>query len=1231
MTYLKYLIPVLIIGTLSSCASVKPYYNKEHKEWKQVQMPDTGLKHTVYLIGDAGKATNEMPQIKAIKKQIGNSDTNTTLVFLGDNIYPAGLPEKDAEDRKASEKYLKAQLEVTKINKGNSYFVAGNHDWNYMRAGGFKAIKRQQDFIEDYNKQAFFEPKPGCAGPKVVKLSDGLVLVLIDSQWWFHDLAKDDKIDTKCKTDSKTEFIERLNDVFAEHEDDIVIFANHHPFKTNGPHGGFYTPSDHLFPFRALNKSLWIPLPGLGSIYPVYRKVFGSKQDVNHPLYQSYINEIERQIKEDNAPVIIASGHEHNLQFFHEGNINYVVSGSGSKLNYVKRGGDASFAHQSKGYSRVLYYNDGAVFVEYYSGDENGNPQLNFRYPIENSKMAEGKKPNGPMNETYTVSINDRYEASAFKRAFLGRQYRTMYNTKITVPSLNLDTKFGGLNILKLGGGQSTNSLRVATSEGKEYVVRSIDKNFSGLIPDEFRHTLVEDLFKDQVSANFPYGATTVPTMAKALGVYHTNPKYVYMPKQNKLGDYGKKVGGAMYLFEERPDDEHNDLPSFGEPDKIVGTTKLIENLNKNNENKVDAEAFLKARLFDIILGDWDRHGDQWRWSGFKNDGNEVYKPIPRDRDQVYYRFVGLLPYFASRKWAVRNFQNFRGKIRDLKGLTLSGVYIDNYVLNELDWDSYKKSAAFVQSKLTDEIITQAITEGLPPEVYNQEGPYLIETLIERRNDLLKYARQYYKLNTDVVDVIGSNEKEIFDIVRLKNGNVEVKVYDWNDGQRDELLYTRTILKKETKEIRIYGLKNDDVFNITGKGKKGPLVRIVGGLGNDEYNDDSKVAGLRKANIIYDMPDDNDIKVKKESKIVLSRDPEVNEYYRKLYKPDTYFPSIALGYNQDYGFYFGGGITWTNYNWRLKPFSNKHNVKFRVSPETGSFELNHKSEWRNVFGKNGGFTIDNQVSAPFVAYSFYGIGNNTDKTADEDFYQYNLNLIKSYPAFLLGDKDNINKLTIGPQFKFYKPEQENNGFVNEQNNQINTNDFKENYRLGPKFVYTINKVNSEANPTDGVRIKLKASHLFNVNNFNQGVSSLNAEVTYYFNMKLFKRTTIATRAGVGTTFGDRKFYENQYLGSRDNFRGLLHERFAGKNAFYHNNDLRLNLFKVNGKLPFDVGLVGSYDYGLVWGNGVNESRKLQQSYGGGLWIGFFDIVILNGNFMKSTDDELVSFGLGFFF
>src|SRR5687768_12016449 len=86
------------------------------------------------------------------------------------------------------------------------------------------------------------------------------------------------------------------------------------------------------------------------------------------------------------------------------------------------------------------------------------------------------------------VIANPYYaKAGGFKRFMLGHHYRKEWATPVEVEVINFDTTAGGLTPEKLGGGMQTKSLRLKGANGKEYVLRSINKDPSKALPPEFR------------------------------------------------------------------------------------------------------------------------------------------------------------------------------------------------------------------------------------------------------------------------------------------------------------------------------------------------------------------------------------------------------------------------------------------------------------------------------------------------------------------------------------------------------------------------------------------------------------------------------------------------------------------------------------------------------------------------------------------------------------------------
>ena len=325
----------------------------------------------------------------------------------------------------------------------------------------------------------------------------------------------------------------------------------------------------------------------------------------------------------------------------------------------------------------------------------------------------------GANKQTDTVATaNTSYnEAGGFKRLFLGQHYRKEWATPVTLKILNMDSVAGGLTVIKAGGGHQTKSLRLQGADGKEYVIRSVNKDPTKALPPDFVGTFAADIVQDQISSSNPYAAIAVAPLAEAAGIYHATPQIVFVPPSPRLDTFMNDFANTVCLFEERPSDNDKGNPEFGNAKNLINSEKLFEQLYTDPTQRVDQKAFLKARLFDLWIGDWDRHQDQWVWAEFKDDGRTMYKPIPRDRDQAFAKLDGLLPSFASKPWAIRMTKNFDYKIRDVQGLAMAATLMDHMFLNELRLEDWLIVSAELRQSLTDEKI-EAAFKLLPPEIY---------------------------------------------------------------------------------------------------------------------------------------------------------------------------------------------------------------------------------------------------------------------------------------------------------------------------------------------------------------------------------------------------------------------------------------------------------------------------------------------------------------------------------
>ncbi len=370
---------------------------------------------------------------------------------------------------------------------------------------------------------------------------------------------------------------------------------------------------------------------------------------------------------------------------------------SGMKLSspkfYPKK--NTEFAKNTKGYAKLNFYENGEVFLNFYEQNKNDSIQLIFKKILFKqekkfffNKSEENLKKINYADSSIFINASNKYEAGKFKRFFFGDTYRDVWKTKTTFPYFDISNEKGGLEIIKRGGGMASRSFRLKDKKGNQYVLRSVEKYADKNLPLEIRNTFAVDIIQDQISASHPYGALIIPKLANAVGVFHTNPKLVYVPNDENLGEYKEDLAGNLFLFEERPAKNCKHINSFGNSKKVISTLKVIDNIQKSSKYKVCQKSVLRTRLFDIFINDWDRHEDQFRFASFKEDKQIIYKPIPRDRDQAFFVVNGVFPKIASRRWILPKMQGFENETKYVEGLIYNAKYFDRTFLNEQDLES---------------------------------------------------------------------------------------------------------------------------------------------------------------------------------------------------------------------------------------------------------------------------------------------------------------------------------------------------------------------------------------------------------------------------------------------------------------------------------------------------------------------------------------------------------------
>ncbi len=1228
---------------VAACSSSQPFIADKYKDWESREAPPASeLAYRVYLIGDAGAAPpgGTTPALSLLKSQISREGKNAAVVFLGDNLYCCGLPDSASTQRDSAEYRLLAQIDAVKEFKGRIVFVPGNHDWNNSNPGGLEALARQEAFVEEHlgNKNVF-RPDDGFPGPEDIKLTKRARLIVLDTEWWLTRYDRGEGEYDDFDIEEEGDFLVALDEVINNNDSKDLLVVGHHPIFSNGLHAGRFPLKTHIFPLTELAPGAYLPLPVVGSLVPIFIRYMGTRQDLAHPSYRSLSTSLVRIFGEHES-LIYAAGHEHNLQYFKGLRHNYIVSGSGSKTSYVAGGGKAGFTFESQGFSTLNYYEDGSIWMNMWAADEKGDGEIVFRTEIKGparDAVDSGVPAEDAIvypdysDSTYVIAANPNYLAGGFYEFLLGKHNRDIWALPVEVPYLDMGKMAGGLTPVKRGGGMQTFSLRFAGADGFEYVIRSIDKDPSVSVPEDLRESFLTDVVQDQIASIHPYGAFIIPKLAAAAGIYHTTPQLVYVPDDPRLGIYREKFGNQLMMFEIRPNNDMSTMPEFGNSEDVVSAHKFYSEITEDNDHRPDTEAFVKARLFDMVLSDWDRHKLQWRWAEFEPADGEgkIYRPIPRDRDWAFNKFNGVIPALVRITFDPK-FQEFGEDFNNLKGLTKNGHWQDRRLTASVPRSVWIEKAAELKVKLTDEIIESAVLDW-PQSVIDYHGDTIAATLKIRRDQLPKIAESYYEILAQYVDIVASNKHERFEVNRISDEETELIVYKTSKkGVVRKELIRRTFYTEETREIRLFGLDGNDQFEISGHANTGITIRAIGGAGDDSFVDHSQLLNGGNRAIYYDTQRNNTAIAGPNTKVIFSDDPGVNAYNQKDYLHDAKLPQVFFGRNQDDGIFIGGGLKFVKHGFRKKPFDRSQTIVGNFAARTQAFNIVYTGQFTDVINKID-LHVDANYRSPNNFRNYFGLGNETLNTdEDAEFFQAQMTTALFAPYFEVSDESGA-ALSFGSLFRYVNVRNEDGNFIGQQG--ISSSSFRDQVFFGLNGGVTLDFSDNPINPRQGFIWKNSSELNVGLANSDDIYARFASSLALYTSPSRSPQITFALRAGGTHNIGDFPFYAANTVGGRSNVRGWRSNRFAGRSSFFTNVELRTKLLNVNSYIATgEFGLLAFFDNGRVWTEEDDApGRVWHQGYGGGLWMSLFNAAIINGTIGFSKEDHIFSLKLGFLY
>lgn len=786
-------------------------------------------------------------------------------------------------------------------------------------------------------------------------------------------------------------------------------------------------------------------------------------------------------------------------------------------------------------------------------------------------------------NETARAVAGPEYRVGAITRFLDGEGYRALWTQPIAVPVLDPDTFAGGLTVEEQGGGLSTESLRFKGRDGREYTFRSVDKNVTPGMPKDLRGTIAQSIVQDLVSAKQPASALVAPVLLEAAGVLHATARYYVMPDHPFLGQYRERFRGRLGMMEERPTD------GFGGSRDVQGSEDFRKKIEDGPGDRVDAHAFLTARLMDVYLGDWDRHWDQWRWARFDEGGVHWWRPIPRDRDNTFNDNHGLIAS-VSRGFAPIVVQ-FGPEYDDVFRYAVHPAELDRLLLASLPRAAWDSTARYLRSRLTDAVIDSAVRR-MPPEYVRIHGEELAAALKARRDQLPTAAWEMYDLLAHEVDVHATDARDRAEVERLADGGVEVTLSSGGDTY-----FRRRFDPAETREVRVYLHGGDDQAVLRGTSPgHGMLVRVIGGGGDDRMSDQSSARGGRRT-VFYDDRGSNQFDPRGEAKVDEHawENPKASSLMGNAPPPRDWGSSSSLSaiyanWELNIGPVVGVGPNWKRYGFRRAPHAEQAGLRILWAPleHNGIGAMARYERW--VTNRPSLFWIQARGSN-FEDIRFHGFGNQSPSDPDRDLYEVDQTQVRAQAAFETRPTREL-RLWFGPAAKWTNP-----GDVVAPHGALLGDDTF--WQAGAEGGAALDLRDSVADPRHGMRAELVAS------GWGSGLGSpfgrMEGFASGYATVPGTSfGPTLAVRVGGQFATGDYPFQESAFVGGPMNLRGYPYQRFRGDAALFGSAEVRARLAYLNlGVARFHVGVFGLADAGRVYVDG-DSPGDWHTSTGGGL-------------------------------
>lgn len=807
------------------------------------------------------------------------------------------------------------------------------------------------------------------------------------------------------------------------------------------------------------------------------------------------------------------------------------------------------------------------------------------------------------------IYTEEEKKHNSFYEWMWGRHYRDLYYKPISAEAVSLESLYGGLSVRKQL--PKLHSLVLSDAKERLYLLKPLGGSSSFLESkffynvykkEDFKDTYLNDFIEEAYTIVHPYMFVVAEGLAESIQLCSYNTHIYYTIKgyeADTIAD-GTQIDNKLVSISQ--------LPDMREKQILTDVDSLLNKLHDGGNVQVDRQQYVKARLFDMLTGDWNKVTENWYWVSEERNDSIVYTAQTIDRSHGFTMVDGVFFKELLNMLGVGFITNYDKRLKNVKKFNELGYALDIAITQSVGENVWIEQAKVLKEELSDEMVDIAFLR-LPKEMQNESTEGIKTNLKLRRDALEDIAHRYYITLQKTPVITGTNKDDKFVIESDKEKNTHIRIVD---KETERVILDKQFNKKNTKEIWVYGLGGDDVFDLNKNTNDIPVL-VIGGKGENTYN----VANGRNVSIYEFESEKERLKPIKSARIIIPNDSSSLDYdYQRLRHTTLSFTPIGI-YDSDLGLNLGTSVAYTIYGFRRAPFTRRHQL---------SYDYTNGFTYQGIFpsyDEKKSFHLAAYLGSPAYFSNFFGFGNDTKgyKGEDRKYNRVNINKYMITPALYY----NINKdqtVNIAGSFEAYKVKNPNgrNRFINtvyEDDHSI----YNAHYYFDLNATYELNRRREAF--VSSFKFLLTAGWTMNITDPENNFPYLESHIGV--NLKLTDRLTFATLMKGKALFSNKyEFYQS----ATTELRGYRNNRFIGKESFYQYSDIRLDMGKLHNPFtPLKYGVFAGVDYGRVWYQNEN-SNKWHSSVGGGFWLTVLRKFTGKFSYFGSKDGGRFMFELG---